>query len=68
MKIVITQRISGKSLILRRWVIAMTISQERRSLARRCHRNYGFDSASYFTAPGLTWDAALKVTNGELKL
>ena len=30
--------------------------------------NYGLDPAWYYTAPGLAWDAALKVTKVELEL
>ncbi|PFX18050.1 hypothetical protein AWC38_SpisGene17607 [Stylophora pistillata] len=33
-----------------------------------CLVNYNLDPAWYYTAPGLTWDAALKVTNAELEL
>ena len=32
------------------------------------HENYGLDPAWYYTAPGLAWDAALKVTKVELEL
>ena len=33
-----------------------------------CQENYGLDPAWYYTAPGLAWDAALKVTKVELEL
>ena len=33
-----------------------------------CSRNYNLDPALYFTAPGLAWDTALKVTGVELEL
>ena len=33
-----------------------------------CMENYKLDPAHYFTAPGLAWDACLKVTNVELEL
>ena len=33
-----------------------------------CCKNYKLDPAHYFTAPGLAWDAALKVTKIELEL
>ena len=33
-----------------------------------CIRNYNLDPAHYYTAPGLAWDATLKVTNVELEL
>ena len=33
-----------------------------------CIKNYNLDPAHYYTAPGLAWDAALKVTNVELEL
>ena len=33
-----------------------------------CSKNYNLDPAHYFTAPGLAWDAALKVTEVELEL
>ena len=33
-----------------------------------CQENYGLDLAWYYTAPGLAWDAALKVTKVELEL
>ena len=33
-----------------------------------CIKNYKLDPAHYYTAPGLAWDAALKVTEVELKL
>ena len=33
-----------------------------------CQENYGLDPAWYYTAPGLAWDTALKVTKVELEL
>ena len=33
-----------------------------------CCEHYNFNPAHYFTAPGLAWDAALKVTGVELEL
>ena len=33
-----------------------------------CNENYGIDSAHHYTAPGLAWDAALKMTKIELEL
>ena len=33
-----------------------------------CKRNYGLDPMWYYTAPGLAWDAALKLTEVELEL
>ena len=33
-----------------------------------CMKNYRLDPAHYFTAPGLAWDACLKMTNVELEL
>ena len=33
-----------------------------------CIKNYKLDPGHYYTAPGLAWDAALKVTNVELEL
>ena len=33
-----------------------------------CIKNYNLDPAYYYTAPGLAWDAALKVTEVELEL
>ena len=33
-----------------------------------CLNNYNLDPAHYFTAPGLAWDACLKMTNVELEL
>ena len=33
-----------------------------------CIRNYNLDPAHYYTAPGLAWDAALKVSEVELEL
>ena len=33
-----------------------------------CLNNYKLDPAHYFTAPGLAWDACLKITNVELEL
>ena len=33
-----------------------------------CMINYGLDPAWYFTAPGLAWDATLKITKVELEL
>ena len=33
-----------------------------------CCKHCNLDPAHYFTAPGLAWDAALKVTNVELEL
>ena len=32
------------------------------------HEHYGLDPAWYFSAPGLAWDAALKITTVELEL
>ena len=33
-----------------------------------CLKNYGLDPAHYFTAPGLAWDACLKITDIDLEL
>ncbi|MCG8374780.1 MAG: DNA polymerase, partial [Balneolales bacterium] len=33
-----------------------------------CIKNYGLDPAWYYTAPGLAWDAALKITKVKLEL
>ena len=33
-----------------------------------CIKNYNLDPAHYYTAPGLAWDAALKLTKVELEL
>ena len=33
-----------------------------------CSDNYGLDPAWYYTAPGLAWDAALKITDVKLEL
>ena len=33
-----------------------------------CLKNYELDPAHYYTAPGLTWDAALKITGVNLEL
>ena len=33
-----------------------------------CIKNYNLDPAHYYTAQGLAWDAALKVTKVELEL
>ena len=33
-----------------------------------CMKHYRLDPAWYFTAPGLAWDAALKITKVELEL
>ena len=33
-----------------------------------CIKNYNLDPAHYYTAPGLAWDSALKVTKVELQL
>ena len=33
-----------------------------------CSKNYGLDPAWYYTAPGLAWDAALKITKVNLEL
>ena len=33
-----------------------------------CSKNYGLDPAHYYTAPGLAWDAALKITKVNLEL
>ena len=33
-----------------------------------CSKNYGLDPAWYYTAPGLAWDAALKITEVKLEL
>jgi hypothetical protein len=33
-----------------------------------CKANYGLDPAWYYTSPGLSWDAALKLTGVELEL
>ena len=31
-----------------------------------CMKNYGLEPMCYYTAPGLAWDAALKITNVNL--
>ena len=33
-----------------------------------CMNNYGLDPSCYFSAPGLAWDAALKITKVQLEL
>ena len=33
-----------------------------------CIKNYNLDPAHYYTAPGLSWDASLKITNVKLEL
>ena len=33
-----------------------------------CKANYGLDPLWYYTAPGIAWDAALKLTNVKLEL
>ena len=33
-----------------------------------CSKNYGLDPAWYYTAPGLAWDVALKITKMKLEL
>ena len=33
-----------------------------------CQKNYGLDPAWYYTAPGLAWDATLKITKVNLEL
>ena len=33
-----------------------------------CMENYELDPAWYYTAPGLAWDALLKLTKAELEL
>ena len=33
-----------------------------------CIKNYNLDPAHYYTAPGLAWDASLKITDGKLEL
>jgi hypothetical protein len=38
------------------------------SFRKVSHENYGLDPAWYYTAPGLTYDAALKITEVELEL
>ena len=35
---------------------------------KACQQYYGLDPAHYFTSPGLSWDAMLKMTNIELEL
>jgi hypothetical protein len=38
------------------------------NLRKVCKTNYGLDPMWYYTAPGLAWDAALKLTEVELEL
>ena len=33
-----------------------------------CKNHYGLDPASYFSAPGLAWDATLNITTVQLEL
>ena len=35
---------------------------------KTCLKNYGLDTAHYYTSPGLSWDALLKYTSMELEL
>ena len=35
---------------------------------KMCMRNYGLDPAHYYTAPGLSWDACMKMTDIKLEL
>ena len=35
---------------------------------KACQQYYGLDPAHYFTAPGLSWDAMLKMTKTKLEL
>ena len=35
---------------------------------KTCQRQYGLDTANYYTSPGLSWDALLKKTGVELEL
>ena len=35
---------------------------------KMCMDSYGLDDPHYYTAPGMAWDAALKLTNGKLEL
>ena len=35
---------------------------------RTCMESYGLDAAHYYSAPGMAWDAALKLTNVKLEL
>ena len=38
------------------------------SFRKKCLEYYGLDLAQYYTAPGLSWDAALKMTKVNLEL
>ena len=38
------------------------------SLRYVCRQNYKLDPAWYYTAPGLAWDATLKITKVNLEL
>ena len=40
----------------------------RRCVWKMCMDSYGLDAAHYYTAPGMAWDVALKLTNVKLKL
>ena len=38
------------------------------NFGKKCLEYYGLDPAHYYTAPGLSWDAALKMTKVNLEL
>jgi len=37
------------------------------SFRKTCFKNYGLDPAHYYTAPGLSWDAAFKHTKAKIE-
>ena len=61
---------------LRQWVNTMTYTQSDvllpanvfKSFRKTCLQYYKLDPCHYFTSPGLSWDAMLKMTNIKLEL